>query len=215
MEKNSNPKRLHRNKRTVYSIAIFLTLGISLMFSGCSNSNSSSQSIKNLQSLSGKTVIQGVTATDLEVNGIDAPVKMTFSNDGVKIKSNNEGANDERRAGKTYYYLPVTKDQLIKQLPQDEKLNNFQFNGGSSQVPKHVQKIINYVKKSNNKDYVILSPKKYKSLEEFQKQADPNNINVGNGYEIWEVKKTENSVSLINLEEVSTKTEYRPMKIKI
>lgn len=203
---------LHNTKIIDKKKSIYITLLlICLMLVGCTNFNSV-QSLKYLKELNGKTeVIDNAT-----VNGIDSPLKLTFFNDSVKVQSINPVVNEQEKEGKTYYYLPIKKDQLLDHLPKDRKINNCQFDSKDlkkgKKIPQNINDTIKYIKDSKNKEFILLSPEKYKNLEEFEKNAQPNNFDSG-GYTIWEVSKKDRTLTLIHVEQASYKENYHPIKI--
>lgn len=212
MKKKCSQLRLHSTEiigkqKTISIVLLF----ICIVLVGCTNANNV-QPIKDLQILNDKTEI----IDNADVNGIDSPLKLTFFKDRIKIRSLNQNVQEQKQQGKTYYYLPVTKEQLLERLPKNRKINNCQFDSqdikNGKKIPKNIRNMINHIKKSKNKEFILLSPAKYNSLEEFEKKAPDNNLD-SQGYTIWEVSKKDRTLTIVHLEQSSNDPDYKPITI--
>lgn len=175
-----------------------------LLLTGCHRSSvdSGNEPQKILAMLDGKRVTVGLNTGGIDrsnmFNAIDQPEELVFGKDKVHIKSVGETTVDAKRNGATFYYLTLTKADLLKYLPKDDRLNDNQPSihtaHENSVLNKHY---IKSIKEDNVQNYIVIAPHKYKNIQEFEKEAPENSqFSTHNNWAIWEVYKKGHTVFL-------------------
>lgn len=203
-------------------IATLITTGAILFLTGCQLGKP--QPIRDLGTLNGQTFTVNTTQSVTNINGIETPAKLSFNENGeeVNVKSLKESTDEDSQLGKTYYYVTISKKDLIKELPKNDNLNGYQYVefGKENQEKQAVKEEQNYVKKQKTDSYVILAPEKYKDYQDFKKNAPSNGTGVanGHGYEVYAIQKDANTITLVELQSASQSTKelgykYQPLKL--
>lgn len=166
---------------------------------GCSTkTNSNGSPVNMLADLSGKTVTLPETPDNSGiVNFIEPAERLSFGKDKVHIKSVSQNQPEEQQRGADFYYLAISKAELLKYLPKDDRLNDQQTSiNGAADTRKKINQYLRSIKEEKTQQYIILAPDKYSSIQEFEKEAPKNVFGTHGNYSIWEVTKEGHNIYL-------------------
>ncbi|MBZ2406664.1 hypothetical protein [Liquorilactobacillus hordei] len=181
--------------------------------SSSSNNESSSQSVRYLQTLKGETFEFDGGTSGKNINSYDAPTRISFSSNGnsAKIRTlNQSGGLEKEKKATTYYYLVLTKKQMVKLYKKYDKFNGSQLHQKNmvwGQTEKAATKAKNETKQSvkdeakklnkqNAKEFLLFVPQKNITYKNINKLV-ANKIYEGHeSYTIFMVTKSGSTVTL-------------------